>query len=82
MPGRFGIEEDNDRRRSHPGEGNIAGIVSMLVGLIRTNSSDRLHEKPNDYRAANDERVRLASFSTGQGTAPQHRMDARWSHPL
>src|SRR5439155_6883703 len=60
-----------------PGKEILRGIVSLLVGLIRTTSSNRLHEKPIDYRAANDERVRLASFSTGQGTAPQHRIDAR-----
>lgn len=28
----------------------LSGIVSMLIGLIRSNSPDRLHEEPVDYR--------------------------------
>ena len=26
------------------------GIVCLLVGLIRSNSPDRLHEEPTEYR--------------------------------
>jgi len=30
----------------------LHGIVSMLVGLIRSNSPDRLHEEPVSYRVS------------------------------
>src|SRR6267154_2158795 len=33
-----------------PGKSNLAEIVSMLVGLIRSNSEDRLYEEPVQYR--------------------------------
>ena len=33
------------------GKGLLEKIVSMLVGLIRSNSADRLHEEPVSYRA-------------------------------
>jgi four helix bundle protein len=33
------------------GKGMLGKIVSMLVGLIRSNSADRLHETPVSYRA-------------------------------
>src|SRR5262245_22186713 len=29
----------------------LKGIVSMLIGLIRNNSPERLHEEPVDYRS-------------------------------
>jgi four helix bundle protein len=32
------------------GKGLLEHIVSMLVGLIRSNSADRLHETPVSYR--------------------------------
>jgi hypothetical protein len=33
------------------GEEILEKIISMLVGLIRSNSADRLHESPVPYRA-------------------------------
>ena len=33
-----------------PGKELLHGIVSMLVGLIRSNSNHRLHEEPAPYR--------------------------------
>jgi four helix bundle protein len=35
----------------HDGKETLRGIVSMLVGLIRSNSPDRLHEEPAAYHA-------------------------------
>lgn len=35
------------------GKAKLQKIVSMLVGLIRSNSPDRLHEEPVEYRVAN-----------------------------
>lgn len=35
---------------SEQGKEQLAHIVSMLVGLIRSNSTDRLHEEPPEYR--------------------------------
>lgn len=32
------------------GKTELKGIVSMLVGLVRVNSNDRLHEEPVPYR--------------------------------
>ena len=32
------------------GKGLLKDIVSLLVGLIRSNSPDRLHEEPTEYR--------------------------------
>jgi len=32
------------------GKTSLSGIVSMLIGLIRSNSPDRLHEGPVEYR--------------------------------
>ncbi len=33
-----------------PGKEILLGVVSMLVGLIRSNSPNRLHEEPVEYR--------------------------------
>ena len=33
------------------GKGLLKDIVCLLVGLIRSNSPDRLHEEPTEYRA-------------------------------
>jgi four helix bundle protein len=38
-----------------PGKETLHGIVSMLVGLIRSNSSDRLHEDQVEYQVGNHE---------------------------
>jgi len=32
------------------GKAILKGIVSMLIGLIKSNSPDRLHEEPAEYR--------------------------------
>jgi len=40
-------EEDLDH-----GKTRLKSIVSMLVGLLRSNSPDRLHEEPPGYRTA------------------------------
>jgi len=32
------------------GKTMLQTIVSMLIGLIRSNSPDRLHEEPVDYK--------------------------------
>src|SRR5437588_7119903 len=37
------------------GKETLRSIVSMIVGLIRSNSSDRLHEDHVEYRAGNHE---------------------------
>lgn len=37
------------------GKTSLKCIVSMLVGLIRRNSPDRLHEEPVEYRVGNQE---------------------------
>jgi four helix bundle protein len=47
--GKF-VEEDMRR-----GKENLREIVSMLVGLIRSNSPDRLHEEPVAYGAGKEE---------------------------
>ena len=36
---------------SEQGKEMLVPIVSMLVGLIRSTSSDRVHEEPVDYAA-------------------------------
>ena len=33
-----------------PGKEILQSVVSMLVGLIRSNSADRLYEEPTEYR--------------------------------
>ncbi len=33
-----------------PGKEILQSVVSMLVGLIKSNSPDRLHEEPTEYR--------------------------------
>lgn len=47
--GKF-VEEDMRR-----GKENLREIVSMLVGLIRSNSPDRLHEEPVAYETGKEE---------------------------
>ena len=39
----------------HRGKSLLKDIVSLLVGLIRSNSPDRLHEKPVTYRVGQGE---------------------------
>jgi four helix bundle protein len=38
-----------------PGKELLYGVVSMLVGLIRSNSDSRLHEESPPYRAGDEE---------------------------
>ncbi len=38
-----------------PGKEMLFRIVSMLVGLVRRNSPDRLHEEPVEYRVGGDQ---------------------------
>jgi hypothetical protein len=40
-----------DQKELANGKATLEKIVSMLVGLIRSNSADRLHETPVSYRA-------------------------------
>ncbi len=35
----------------------LVGIVSMLVGLIKSNSSSRVYETPAEYLAGLEERI-------------------------
>src|SRR5205809_22322 len=35
----------------------LKDVVSLLVGLIRSNSPDRLHEEAGEYRVGGEERV-------------------------
>jgi hypothetical protein len=37
------------------GKGLLKDIVCLLVGLIRSNSPDRLHEEPTEYRVEGKE---------------------------
>jgi four helix bundle protein len=37
------------------GKTRLVGIVSMIVGLIRSNSPDRLHEEPAAYRVGGED---------------------------
>jgi four helix bundle protein len=39
-----------DPQESKQGKESLQKIVSMLVGLIRSNSTDRLHDAPVSYR--------------------------------
>jgi four helix bundle protein len=39
-----------DQRELADGKTMLERIVSMLIGLIRSNSADRLHETPISYR--------------------------------
>jgi len=39
-----------EQKESADGKAVLEKIVSMLVGLIRSNSTDRLHEPPVSYR--------------------------------
>ena len=44
------IKDVIDAKELAQGKATLEKIVSMLVGLIRSNSTDRLHEKPVMYR--------------------------------
>jgi len=39
-----------EQKESANGKTMLEKIISMLVGLIRSNSTDRLHESPVAYR--------------------------------
>ena len=45
------IRKTIDPKELEHGKELLQRIVSMLVGLIRSNSTDRLHERPVSYRA-------------------------------
>lgn len=44
-------------QESGKGKEELRQIVSMLVGLIKSNNSMRLHDEPLVYRVSNDETV-------------------------
>jgi four helix bundle protein len=46
------IKKGISERELEEGKTILQGIVSMLVGLIRSNSPERLHEEPVEYRTA------------------------------
>jgi four helix bundle protein len=43
-----------DQKELAHGKETLGNIVSMLVGLIRSNSPDRLHENPVSYRVGRE----------------------------
>ncbi len=44
------IKKKLSENELHQGKERLHGIVSMLVGLIRSNSPDRLHDKAPEYK--------------------------------
>jgi four helix bundle protein len=46
----FVIKNVIEQKESENGKAMLEKIISMLVGLIRSNSTDRLHESPVSYR--------------------------------
>ena len=40
---------DHEKLKVYQGKERLHGIVSMLVGLIRSNSPDRLHDDEVEY---------------------------------
>ena len=53
-------ESDLDQGKSH-----LKSIVSMLVGLIRSNSPNRLHEEAGPYRTESEMAVRASDRDQG-----------------
>lgn len=50
-PDLLAVKSVIDPKELTHGKEMLEKIVSMLVGLIRSNSADRLHETPVSYRA-------------------------------